>query len=248
MMLSAFFVGDKSKGPHFQIMLRAIIFDFNGILSDDEHIHEEAFCRILTEEGLPLTNPEYQADYLGRDDRDCFRMALGRAGRVLDDPDLRALIARKSKAYLELVRHRVRLFPGVPEFLESVSRLYPLAIASGAWKAEVEYVLQQTGIGCYFEAVVTSDDVKAGKPAPEIFLEALHRIQRRMPANEPLTPGQCLVVEDSAAGIEAALAAGMKCLAISNSHPPATLARAHRVEASLQFNSALLRGWFDDKE
>jgi HAD superfamily hydrolase (TIGR01509 family) len=227
-------------------MLRAIIFDFNGVLSDDEHVHEEAFCRILAEERIHLFDQEYQAHYLGRDDRDCFRMALDRAQRSTDDSVLRGLISRKSKVYLDLIQHRVRLFPGVPEFLESASRLYPLAIASGAWREEVEYVLRQTGIARHFAAVVTSEDVSAGKPSPEIFLTALNQIRQQAPGWDQLTPSQCLVVEDSAAGIEAALAAGMKCLAISNSHPASTLVRAHRVEAGLKFDAPLLENWFPD--
>ncbi len=217
-------------------MLRALVFDFNGVISDDESIHQEALCQALREEGICLSAEQYQAGYLGRDDRDCLRMAFNRAGRNLSPEWMRRLIVRKSHLYLQWAPERVRLFAGVLPLLEEARGKLPMAIASGALRPEVELVLEKFQLRRYFCAVVTQEDVGKGKPDPEIFVKALDAINQSPFYQESVRAEECLVVEDSPAGIEAAREAGMRCLAVSHSQPPENLGRAERVVASLRLH------------
>lgn len=215
-------------------MLRALIFDFNGVISDDEFVHQDAFTQTLGEEGIQVSTDQYLEKYLGRDDRDCFQMVYAKASRELPPDEAKRLIRRKSEVYLELAANRVRLFPGVLSLLEEVWGKYPLAIASGAQRHEVEFVLELFRLRRFFCSLVTQEDVCQGKPSPEIFLKALEGINQTGFYKDTVLPAHCLVVEDSPAGIEAARAAGMKCMAVSNTQPPERLSRAHRTVPGLE--------------
>lgn len=197
-------------------MLKAILFDFNGVIVNDEPLHLELFRRVLAEEGLTVTDDEYQGKYLGREDRYCFRLALHEAGRTTDaDLQVEQLTARKSQYYLAAVQTRDLLFPGVAELVRRLSAAYPLAIFSGALPDEIEAVLARGGIRQCFRVILTAEDVSAGKPDPEGYLAAA------LALNVP--PSECLVIEDSVAGVTAAKRAGMHCLAVTSSYPAQAL-------------------------
>lgn len=212
-------------------MLRAVIFDFNGVVVDDERIHFECFREVLAAEGLPLGEEDYYARYLGLDDRGCFQAAFAAHGRSLSADALSRLIERKSVLYNEAIRRGVPTFPGVERLLRDLAARYPLAIASGALGREVETLLAALGLRSHFSAIVAAEDVPRGKPDPAVFIEALARLNRDAPS--PIPPSRCLVIEDSREGIEAARAAGMRCLAVANSYPPEALASADAVVRSL---------------
>lgn len=214
--------------------LRAIIFDFNGVISDDEPIHLEVLRRVLAEEGIAMSDEDYFTKYLGRDDRLCFTTALVDAGRPRPTPEtLERLIARKASYYLEAISGGAPLFPGVADLIRRLSPVYPLAIASGALRAEIEAVLAQSGLGEHFRAVISSEDVSRSKPDPEIFLSALSSLNRTLALAQPIEPRECLVIEDSLSGIEAARRAGMRALAVTTSFPAHALAAADWVVESL---------------
>lgn len=130
-------------------MLRAIFFDFNGVISDDERLHFAALKAILEEEGVVITEEEYDARFLGKDDRDCFREALG---LPLNGGQLKSLIRRKSDTYLRLVDKELRIFPGVIPFIHQAYVACDLAIASGALRREVGFILERTDLGRFFPA------------------------------------------------------------------------------------------------
>jgi HAD superfamily hydrolase (TIGR01509 family) len=137
---------------------------------------------------------------------------------------------RKAEAYLESVtRHQV-VFPGIPQFVRDASRAYPLAIASGALRHEIEYILETAGLRSAFQHITSAEDVTRGKPDPQPFLLALKALQQRNPR---LAPASCLVIEDSLPGIRAARAAGMKVLAVANTHTVQDLHEAHAITNSL---------------
>src|SRR3954447_7914395 len=108
-------------------MIRAVIFDFNGVLVDDEHVHFELFREILGQEGIPMTARQYHEQFLGLDDRGCFEAALVEAGRVPDAPGLDDLIARKARRYVTVAAEGLRYFPGAAECLTALARRWPLA-------------------------------------------------------------------------------------------------------------------------
>lgn len=214
-------------------MLKAIIFDFNGVIVDDEPLHLELFRRVLGEEGIALSDEDYHAKYLGFDDRGCFTAALANAGRAelaADAAVIAELIERKAGYYREAIESRMLLFPGAVELVKKLAAKYPLAIASGALRDEIEVVLRCGGIRECFGEIIASEDVTACKPDPEGYNKALAALNA---GGVGIQPDECLVIEDSIAGIEAAKLAGMKCLAVTNSYKAGELTNADWIVATL---------------
>jgi HAD superfamily hydrolase (TIGR01509 family) len=221
--------------------MRAVLFDFDGVLVDSEPLHFRAMRAALVAEGFTIDEEEYWRHLLAHDDRGAIRIALERHGLPYDGARIDAVTRRKAEAF-EAVLADIAFFPGVPELVLSLSRELPLAIASGARRVEIEAILEAGGLRDAFSAVVGIDDVSRSKPDPEPYLTAMRRLNGRAPG---LQPAQCLVIEDSTTGIAAGLAAGMKVLAVTNSYPAARLASAHRVVDSLAgLDSAGLRQLF----
>lgn len=213
-------------------MLRAIIFDFNGILVDDERIHLEMFREVLKEEGISLEDKDYYARYLGMDDRGCFKAVFTERGIALDESSLSELIRRKALYYRASIGQKLSVFPGVQELIPALASHFPLTIASGALRSEIEMILESIGLTNYFQAIVSAEDVNEGKPSPEIFFKVLTLLNQRQ-IGKPIQPSECLVVEDSKEGILAAHRAGMKCLAVTNSLPAEELSAADAVVKGL---------------
>jgi beta-phosphoglucomutase len=215
-------------------MLRAVIFDFNGIIVDDEPIHFELFQRVLGEEGITLTEEEYFTRYLGFDDRSAFTAAYRGHAQPLVQPKLDELIRRKAAYYQEDIRTKMRVFPGVERLILNLARKLPLAIASGALRNEIQMILSTIGLFNEFRAIISAEDVGRGKPEPEIFLKALAQLNTSLDGEPAISANECLVIEDSKEGVRGARRAGMKCLAITNSHPPELLAEADSILDSLE--------------
>jgi beta-phosphoglucomutase len=214
-------------------MLRALIFDFNGIIVDDEPIHFRLFQKVLGEEGIVLTEEAYYARYLGFDDRGAFEAGFREYKRPLDSIKLQELIERKAHYYQEAIRNHVAIFPGVRGLIAALAPSLPLAVASGALRHEIETILATAGLLDFFKAIVSAEDVARGKPEPEIFLKALAAINEQI-NGAPVAAAECVVIEDSKEGVRGARRAGMKCLAVTNSHPPELLAEANAVVKSLE--------------
>jgi len=215
-------------------MLRAIIFDFDGVVADSEPIHLAMFQRVLGELGLFLSPDEYYADYLGYDDKGCFRAFLTAHGQSPSDKTIDDLVARKARGYLDHIKQHVLIFPGVRELVREAASRHRLAIASGALRNEIEYVLECAGIRKEFEHITSAEDVRRGKPDPEPFVHALASLNHASrPGQKPLTPEDCLVIEDSIPGIRAAHTAGMKVLAVANTHTVQDLHEADALTQSL---------------
>ncbi|RMF24891.1 MAG: HAD family phosphatase [Deltaproteobacteria bacterium] len=214
-------------------MLDGVIFDFDGVIADDERLHLAGFQHALAAHGIELDEAEYFARYVGYDDRDGFRAILRDRGRSVGDEELGRLMAEKARVFRELVRERVRIFPGVRDLLEDLRRPpapVPTGIGSGALRAEVELVLRVAGLAGLFDAIVCADDVERGKPDPETYRRVAEKLGEKRPG---LMPQRCVVIEDTHAGLEAARRAGMVTVAVTNSHPAAEL-EADLVIASLE--------------
>jgi HAD superfamily hydrolase (TIGR01509 family) len=209
-------------------MLKAILFDCDGVIADSEHIHFSLFQKVLEDEGLSLTQQEYLDKYLAMDDRGCFRSAFKDKGLPLSDEKLKIFIEKKSALYKKEAAQNLVILPGVVEFVMAMSQRYPLAMASGALRDEVLMMIDTAGIKPYFDAVVGAEDVERGKPAPDAYLKALQEINRVHPGKN-IQPSECLVVEDSKHGILSAHAAGMKCVAVCTSYAAEELSAADRV-------------------
>jgi len=215
-------------------MLRAVIFDFNGIIVDDEPIHFELFQKVFAEEGINLTKDAYYARYLGFDDRGAFSFGYREHNRFLGQEHLTELIERKAVYYQEAIRDHVAIFPGVKPLIRKLAESLPLAVASGALRNEIETILTTAGLIDYFKAIVSAEDVERGKPEPDIFLKAMAALNQQNNNRQPIAAADCVVIEDSKEGIKGARRAGMKCLAVTNSHPVELLNEANAVVKTLE--------------
>jgi len=197
----------RSLGPY-----QAVIFDMDGVIVDSEPRHERAFHEVVEEIGLAGKHSLRFADYVGRTDRVLWEdfVRTNRPSQSLD-----ALLAMKRQKVLEILRKEVPLFDGLPELVETLAHRVPLALASGSERPIVEAVLDLGNLRRFFQVVVSGSEVVNGKPEPEIFLTAARRLK-----TEPI---DCVVIEDSQPGVSAGLAAGMRVIAITNTHPASEL-------------------------
>jgi HAD superfamily hydrolase (TIGR01509 family) len=192
-------------------MTAAILFDFNGVIVDDEPQHCDALIATLGEYGYALDRDTYYREYLGFDDRECFRFSFGRMNRAADEPALLEAIERKNAHYERAVRTSMRLVPGATDFIEDAALDgFQLAIVSGALRREIELVLDLAGLRAHFSEIVAAEDVSACKPDPQGYNRARARLA--------LAPARCIVIEDSLPGLAAARAAGLRCAMLSTSH------------------------------
>jgi beta-phosphoglucomutase len=206
---------------------RAILFDFNGVIIDDEPVHCDALIETLASYGYPLDREGYYRDYLGFDDRECFRFTFRKMG-LRDDPALiTEAIERKAATYERAIRGSMTLVPGSREFIETAAREgYRLAVISGALRREIDLVLGEAGLRPLFEVVVAAEDVDACKPDPQGYAKAREALC--------LAPARCVVIEDSLPGLAAARAAGLRCAMVATSHPASELQGADLVWANLE--------------
>ncbi len=216
-------------------MNRAILFDFNGVLADDETSHVVCFQQALAESGLTLTAEEYYGTYLGMDERICTSLLLtARDGRS-DDAQVNRIMERKIDLFRHYAaEHKPRLFPGVVEFVKQARSRFHLAVASGGRREQIDSVLAGTAIEQDFDIIVSADDCAVGKPDPAVYRSTLQRLNDRRALRPRLTAEDCLVIEDSKAGIQAARAAGMAVIALATTYPPEQLGEADLVVPDLQ--------------
>ena len=208
-------------------MIKAIIFDCDGVIADSEPLHFAAMRQVLAEEGIALTEEIYTREYLALDDRGCYTKAFRDHGRPLTDDRLRELIARKADRLEPVMSAGLRIFPGVAEFIRAASASYPLAVASGALRHEIELILRHAGVRDCFAAIVSAEDVTRGKPDPESFQKA--RAALGAWRDGGVAAHECLVIEDSLHGVAAGKLAGMAVLAVTNSYPREQLRAADAV-------------------
>ncbi len=205
-------------------MSSAILFDFNGVIIDDEPQHCDALIATLAEDGITLDRDAYYRDYLGFDDRECFRFTFAREGGAVDDARLQDAIERKNGHYQRALRQDLRLVPGAVDFVEAAALDgHQLAIVSGALRREIAFVLDQSGLTPHFAEIVAAEDVTACKPDPQGFNRARQALG--------VPPGRCVVIEDSLPGLAAARAAGLRCAMLTTSHGEEHLAGGDAVWA-----------------
>ena len=229
-------------------VLRAIFFDFNGVLLNDEPIHMHALQRIFAQQGVPLTSDEYYNKFVGVDDRKCVADLLARSGREDDVAFHARLMARKASYYQERIqRDGYSFFPGAVSLVESAAAgSLTLAVVSGALRQEVEEALKKAGIRELFKAVVAAEDVRGGKPDPEGYLMAIEELNSRSPLPERLFhPHEILAIEDTLPGLEAAARAGLVTLGVAHTLPRKDLDVADlRVDELDEVTTENLQSWY----
>jgi beta-phosphoglucomutase len=213
--------------------VRAIIFDLDGTLADTEQLHFEAFNHVLRPQAIQIPREDYFGRLIGYDDRDCFTILLREHGRLVTDALVNELIAEKTKLYQAMIAERQILFPGASEFVRRCATSFPLALVTGTLRAEAEMIMRKADIRQLFADIVTAEDVENGKPAPDGFNLALGHLGYILRPHPPLIATECLVFEDTAAGIEAARRAGMRVLAVAQTVATSQLAAADLIRPSL---------------
>jgi len=207
-----------------------VLFDFNGVIADDEPLHQMLLQKVLAEEGVPVTDAEYHETYLGYDDRGCFTEAFRRAGREIDPAGVADLVRKKSALYDAHIASHLVLFPGAVESVAAMAARYPLGVVSGALRGEIDRICEVAGIAGRFSLVVAAEDTAHCKPHPEGYLKALALRNLQLAAEGARIGAEsCVVIEDSIAGVQAAKAAGMRCVAVTHSYRADELKAADRV-------------------
>ena len=216
-------------------MLRAIIFDFDGVITDSEILHLRAFNRVLAQYGIEITTKDYYKDYLGLTDVDCFQLVANKGRLGLDGREIKTLVKQKNQVFGELAKTGGRTIEGVRDFLEMLKQNnIPMAICSGAVLSEIALILEEARLRPFFAVIVSAEQVKKGKPDPQGYLLTLQKLSRIVSPAEagiqnPILPDQCIVIEDSHWGLEAAKAAGMHTVAVTNSYDADQLAVAEKI-------------------
>jgi phosphoglycolate phosphatase/beta-phosphoglucomutase len=198
-------------------MIKAIFFDFNGVIIDDELIQMNAYKEVLKEYGIDLTE-EWYMSALGMDDRTFVHAMFERAKKENSPSIVESVLNTKTELHRKMIEDELPLFPGVLSFLKATARHYSLGLVSMANAAEIGYVFERANLGPLFSVTVMAGDVSVCKPAPDCYrlgLEKLnqHRQQQRL---LPLLPSECLAIEDSPPGIQSARVAGMHTLGVTN--------------------------------
>lgn len=206
-------------------MIAAIVFDFDGVLADSEPLHLAATQEVLASLGATLTREEYYAEYLGYDDEGMFKALSDARGWKLTQGEIRTLIADKATALEAVISGTDVLYAGASDCVERLAAEWPLGIASGALRHEIEAILRRGNLDGYFKFVVGAGDTHASKPAPDPYWRAaeLHGV----------APNTCVAVEDSRFGIESAKTAGLWCIGITHTYPVSELLEADSIITSL---------------
>jgi beta-phosphoglucomutase len=225
----------SQRAPHRPGSTSAVVFDFDGVLADTEGLHLRAFQDVFRRRRWQLDEAAYFDRYLGYDDRGLVIAYAKEHDLQLETNDVRDLVEAKSRVFAGYVEAGDVLFSGASDCVRALAEHYVLGIASGALRAEIVAILDAAGLTSVFRVIVAADDVTECKPSPVPYLSAA--------AGLGIEPRQCVAVEDSAAGLEAARVAGMRTVGITTTLPRHLLAGADRIIDSLRdLSPALVEG------
>jgi beta-phosphoglucomutase len=201
----------------------ATLFDYNGVLVDDEHVHLAAFAEVLAPLGIELDERVYWDRYLGFDDAGAFEAILTDQGRAASPEIVSDLVERKRPVYLRKAEGTLRPFPGAGDLVWRRAAAGPVAIVSGALRDEIAMGLRLLGVEGLVGHVVSAEDTERSKPDPEGYLKGVQVLDR---VDARAIGKNAIVIEDSTSGIEAAKAAGLACVGVSHSYPYDVLVQA----------------------
>jgi HAD superfamily hydrolase (TIGR01509 family) len=189
-------------------MNEAAIFDMDGVLIDSGAHHRRAWGALLDELGARPAHPEFWRLTIGRPSEEAIPILLG---RDVGAEEARRLARRKRDLYVALARRGLAAVPGVAAFVTALRRLgVPRAVGTSASRFDCERLLDGLGLRRHFDIIITADDVRLGKPDPEVYVQAARRMRT--------APAACVVFEDSVVGIQAARNAGMRAIGVTTAH------------------------------
>lgn len=203
-------------------MIKAVLFDMDGVLSNSEPHHVKAFKIFFKKKGIPLSKADVK-DIFGRFDDDIIRDLCQKKGVKCN---VNKWYWEKRKLVVSLLKKMpIPSFPDAIRLVKRVSKKYKVGIGTSSSREEVNIVLKKLGIREYFDKILGREDVKHHKPSPELYLKLAKKLKAK--------PSECVVIEDSIAGVTAAKRAGMKCIAVLNSFPKSKLKKADLIVKSL---------------
>jgi HAD superfamily hydrolase (TIGR01509 family) len=223
-------------------MIKALLLDFNGVIINDEPIQMRTYQEILATEDIALTDADYH-ESLGMDDRGFVEAAYARAGRTPEANKVLELVQRKTQKWHEVMADGIPLFENVDNFVRKMANDFALGIVSMANRADIIYILEQTGLSDCFDVIVSAEDVSKSKPDPECYrigfrLLDLARIAK---GHLPMIHSECVVIEDSPAGVQAARAADLPALGVTN-----TVSAEQLRAAGADWIARELNDWFPE--
>jgi beta-phosphoglucomutase-like phosphatase (HAD superfamily) len=213
---------------------RAVTFDFNGTLSDDEEILYGVYAGLFAEHGRPLGRDEYYTRLAGLSEHQIVRAWLG------DREDLDAIVGERIDRYRAAVTDGATVSAEMRAAVRFAASRVPVAVVSGATRAEIEPVVAAAGLGACFRMIVDDGDVARGKPHPESYELAVSLLGRHAPG---LAPAEVVAFEDTDAGVASAKAAGVRCIALARTLPPERLRLADEIVEAV--DESLLRRLLD---
>ncbi len=214
-------------------MLKAVIFDFDGVISDSEPCHFAAYNKVLIDFGIQISKQEYYADYLGFTDYELFEIVEKKYKTDFEGASLEQLVERKAEVFQELIRQADHLIDGIVELIEELKENnIKVAINSGAIAADIKIMLAGSAIEDSFDVIVSADDITKGKPDPQGYKLALEKLNAV--SDSPISAKQCVVIEDSRWGITSAKKAGMHVIAVTNSYTADELKDAEMIINSVR--------------
>jgi beta-phosphoglucomutase len=195
--------------------IKAIVFDFDGVLADSEMLHLRVYRELLEPSGVTISTEQYCERYLGFDDEGMLEQVAVDYGLLLGDEEIELLIEEKARRFEALVSSGNVLYPTAPGCVRRLGAVWPLGIASGARRNEIELMLRGAGLSDAFAFIVAAGETDRGKPSPDPYVRAaeLHRVP----------PAECVAIEDSHAGLESARNAGLRTIGIATTYPRDTL-------------------------
>ncbi len=203
-------------------MIKAVLFDMDGVLSDSEPHHIKAFKELFRRHGIKLTNKD-TTDIFGRFDDDIIR-DLCKKKKVKCNVNRWYLEKREIVVSL-LKKLPIPSFPDAIGLVKRVSKSYKVGIGTSSSREEINVVLKKLNIKKYFDVILGREDVRQHKPSPELYIKLAKKLR--------VNPSECVVIEDSVAGVEAAKRAKMKCIAVLNSFPASKLKKADLIVKQL---------------
>ena len=208
-------------------MLKAVIFDFDGVIADSEALHYNALNTIFNQYGVDVPKDVHWQKYLGYSDRENIEAVNVDYNMGMDDAKIQELIDEKKAVFDELIADGSIIIDGVAIFIQRlIDGGIRRAICSGSLRSDIDLMLAGTDFRDAFEVIVTADDVRHGKPDQEGYLLALNKLNQN--GTNSIEPDQCIVIEDSHWGLEAAAVAGMRPIAVTNTYSESELEQGGR--------------------
>ncbi len=223
-------------------MIKALLFDFNGVIIDDEPVQMKAYQEILKDEGIDLTKENYESCF-GMNDRVFVQTIYKRAEKEISEDKLTELVDAKTANWRSRVENEIPIFEGVEDFIKRMENDFTLGLVTMARRPEIDFILEQTGLKNSFSTIVSAEDISTTKPDPECYKEGFRLVDivRTSQGKNPITRNQCVVIEDTPQGITAGKSAGLKTLGVTNS-VKANILR----EAGADSVTHNLKDWFPD--